>query len=93
MQTGAFGFGQANNPNEWQLHRGTGERRFHTTIKFGAPFNTVPQLAVALVDSSNTANLRVWIAAEDIQTDEFDLVVNTWDDTLIYAVWGVWIAQ
>jgi hypothetical protein len=45
------------------------------------------------VDSSNTANLRVWIAAEDIQTDEFDLVVNTWDDTLIYAVWGVWIAQ
>jgi H-type lectin domain len=94
MQTGAFNFGQGTHPSEWFLHSGSGERTFHTTIKFGVPFNTPPQVAVAVtgVDASNAANLRINMTTQDIQTDEFDLVVGTWADSLIYAIYGVWVA-
>jgi hypothetical protein len=95
MQTGTFYFSEATHPSEWRLSSGTGERRFRTTIKFPEAFATSPHLAVALtgVDSSNTTNLRIWIGAEDVETHEFDLVVNTWDNTLIYGVYGTWIAE
>jgi hypothetical protein len=42
---------------------------------------------------SNTANSRIWLGAEDIEADEFDLVVNTWADTFVHGVSGVWIAE
>ena len=77
------------------MNSGTGERRFHATIKFPEPFTTSPRVAVALtgVDASNTTNLRIWIAAQDIETHEFDLEVNTWDNTILHGVTGVWIAE
>jgi hypothetical protein len=95
MQTGAFHFDEVTNATEWRLSSGTGDRKFRTTIKFPEPFPSPPKLAVALtgVDSANSANLRLWIGAEDIEAHEFDLVVNTWADTLIYGVNGVWIAE
>jgi hypothetical protein len=95
MQTGTFLFSQKTNPSEWRLDSGTGHRKFHATIKFPEPFTTSPRVAVALtgVDSSNTTNLRIWIEAQDIETHEFDVAVNTWEDTLIYGINGVWIAE
>jgi H-type lectin domain len=79
MQTGIFYFSQATDPAEWHLWSGTGQRKFRATIKFPEPFNTPPRIAVALtgVDSSNATNLRIVIAAQDVETDEFDLVVTT----------------
>jgi H-type lectin domain. len=90
-----FTFNEKTHASEWHLNSGTGHRRFRETIKFPEPFTTPPRVAVALtgVDSSNTTNLRIWIEAQDIETHEFDLLVNTWDDTIIYGVSGVWIAE
>lgn len=95
MQTGTFFFSDKTHPAEWNLSSGSGSRTFRTTIKFPEPFEAPPRLAVALmgVDSANSANLRIWIGAQDIEAHEFDLVVNTWADSLIYGVNGVWIAE
>ncbi len=95
MQTGAFFFSEQTQPNEWNLSSGTGGRTFRATIKFPHPFDAPPQLAVALtgIDSANTTNLRIWIGTEDVEAHEFDLIVNTWDNTLIYGIHGVWIAE
>lgn len=95
MQIGTFNYSEATDPAEWRLNSGTGERRFRATIKFPEPFATSPRVAVALtgVDASNATNLRIWIAAQDIETREFDLAVNTWDNTILYGVTGVWIAD
>lgn len=95
MQTGTFNFSQTTDPSEWRLNIGTGERRFHKTIKFPEPFNTPPRVAVALtgIDSSSSTNLRISIEAQDIEAQEFDVVVNTWADTVIYGVFGAWIAE
>jgi hypothetical protein len=95
MQIGTFYFSQYTDPGEWHLNSGIGERRFHVTIKFPEPFTTPPRVAVALtgVDASNTTNLRVFIAAQDIEAHEFDLAVNTWDNTILHGVNGVWIAE
>ena len=95
MRTGTFDFSEKTHPSEWRLGSGTGHRIFRATIKFPEAFPVAPRLAVALtgVDSSNTTNLRVGIEAQDIEMQEFDLVVNTWDDTLIFGITGVWIAE
>lgn len=95
MQTGTFHFDELTNPREWRLSSGTGDRTFRATIKFPEPFTGPPKLAVALtgVDFSNSAGSRIMIGAEDIEAHEFDLVVNTWDDTVIHGVSGVWIAE
>jgi hypothetical protein len=95
MQTGMFNFSQATDSAEWRLNSGSGERNFHKTIKFPQPFNAPPQVAVALsgVDSSSTTNLRIEIWTEDIEPHEFDVVVHTWSDTILYGVSGVWIAE
>jgi hypothetical protein len=95
MQMGTFNFSQATDPAEWRLDSGTGDRRSHQTIKFPQPFNATPQVAVALtgVDSSSTTNLRIEIETQDIEPHEFDVVVRTWADTLIFGVSGVWIAE
>ena len=95
MRTGTFHFSEQTNPGEWRLSSGSGQRKFHATVKFPEPFAAPPRVAVALtgVDSSHTTNLRIWIEAEDIEMHEFDVAVNTWDDTLIFGVSGVWIAE
>ena len=95
MRTGTFDFSEKTHPSEWRLGSGTGHRIFRATIKFPEAFPVAPRLAVALtgVNSSNTTNLRVGIEAQDIEMQEFDLVVNTWDDTLIFGITGVWIAE
>lgn len=68
MQIGTFNFSQYTDPAEWRLNSGTGDRRFHVTIKFPEPFTTPPRVAVALtgVDASNTTNLRVVMEVLDI---------------------------
>jgi H-type lectin domain len=95
MRTGTFNFSKTTNPTNWNLYSGTGDRTFRATIKFPEPFETAPKIAVALtgLDASNAANTRVWIAAEDVENHEFDVVVNTWSDTLLYGINGVWIAE
>jgi len=90
-----FNFIEATDPGEWRLNSGTGERRFHATIKFPEPFTTSPRVAVALtgVDASNTTNLRIWIAAQDIETHEFDRTLGTRRSCTASPACGSWSSR
>ena len=44
------------------------------------------------IDADHQTNLRLQLHAEDVQFDEFNIRVVTWDDTLIYGIRVNWIA-
>lgn len=77
----------------WTLHQWSG--RFTTHVSFQQPFAKPPQVIVNLagLDVSNARNTRVTVSANNVSTSGFDLVVDTWADTILYAVWVSWIAS
>jgi hypothetical protein len=95
MQTGTVSLNYETHAAEWKLDSGSGERRFRTSIKFPDSFTAPPRVAVALagVDAGNSANLRVYLTTADVGVDEFDVIVTTWDDSSVYGVNVVWIAE
>ena len=50
-------------------------------------------LALAGVDCSKEANLRLDLEAYDIEPGEFSIRIKAWDDTLVYGVLVTWIAH
>jgi hypothetical protein len=58
------------------------------------PFGTPPHVAVAIsgVDAEQSANLRLFVETSDVAANEFNIVVFTWDDTLVFGVRVTWIA-
>jgi len=94
FQTGKVFYG-VDSPG-WNLHTATGERRFRSPdIAFGPPFGTPPKVALALagVDAEHATNLRLMLDAEDVEPGEFNIVVSTWEDSLVYNVLVTWIAS
>jgi len=79
----------------WHLNAGTGERRFESSdIHFQPPFPTTPGIALALSGiDGETSNLRVQVLPQDVEPDEFNIVVRTWGDTVLHGVWVTWIAS
>jgi H-type lectin domain-containing protein len=94
IQTGVFYYGYAANPGEWHLNTGLGRRTFDGEIKFPQPYASPPQVTVSLtgLDTGNVANTRVTIEAQDVTAADFEVLVNTWADSVVYSVWGSWIA-
>jgi hypothetical protein len=93
MQVGVFQFQPQ--LTGWNLNSGTGQRSFRSPdINFQPPFPGTPQILLALsgIDSEHTANLRITVHPDDIEPEEFNIVVNTWDDTLIHSVNVTWLA-
>jgi hypothetical protein len=93
MQMGAFEF----QPQAagWNLSSGTGPRSFRSPdIKFQLPFNGTPQILLALsgIDSEHTTNLRLTVRPDDVEPDEFNIIVSTWDDSIIHSVMVTWLA-
>ncbi|HEV7586750.1 MAG TPA: H-type lectin domain-containing protein [Longimicrobium sp.] len=89
--TVSYGYGTSG----WTLNIGSGARSFTTPdITFPTAFSTPPTMIVALygVDAGNSANLRLTVATADIEASEFNVVFNTWADSVIYTVWVSWIA-
>lgn len=79
----------------WSLHEGSGPRKFKTQdIPFSPPFATKPRVLLALagLDADAQFNTRVTLKVEDVEPEEFNVVVSTWDDTLIYGVRVSWLA-
>ena len=94
IQTREHQFGYATAPG-WTLNTGSGFRQFRSPdIKFNPPFTTPPTVALALsgIDGDRTTNLRVQLEASDVEADEFNVIVTTWDDSLVHQVWVTWIA-
>jgi hypothetical protein len=50
-------------------------------------------LALSGIDSEHTTNLRVTVTPYDVEADEFNIMIKTWGDTLIYSVLVTWIAH
>lgn len=79
----------------WNLSSGTGPRSFRSPdIKFQPPFSGTPQILLALsgIDSEHTTNLRLTVRPDDVEPDEFNIMVSTWDDSIIYSVMVTWLA-
>ena len=79
----------------WDLSSGQGQRTYKTPdLAFNPPFPQTPVVRVSLagIDSDSQFNTRVQVTAEDVQTDEFNIRVTTWDNSIIHAVWVSWIA-
>jgi len=82
--------------NGWNLSTGTGVRSFLTPdIAFQPPFSAPPTLVLALsgIDSEHGANLRVALQPSDVEAEEFNIIISTWDDTVLYGVTVIWIAH
>jgi hypothetical protein len=80
---------------DWNLHEGTGPRRFQSPdIRFHEAFTTPPTVVVAIasLDTEHQANTRVVVYTADVEADEFNIRIQTWDDSLVYQVWVTWIA-
>jgi hypothetical protein len=79
----------------WMLNTGTGERSYRSPdIAFQPPFSAPPKIALALsgIDSDRATNLRVVLEPYDVEAEEFNIVVRTWDDTVLHSVQVTWIA-
>ncbi len=82
--------------NEWNLNTGTGARTFSTPdIPFQPLFNAPPVIALALsgIDCEHTTNLRVALHPSDVEKEEFNIMISTWDDTILHGVTVTWIAH
>ena len=79
----------------WQLNAGSGFRTFLSPdIKFAPSFNTTPQVVVAfsgIIAQSN--NLQLAVATSDVEADEFNILIQVWDVTLLTEVSVTWIAH
>jgi hypothetical protein len=93
IQTGVAEFGPRT--QGWSLNTGTGLRSFRSPdIGFQPPFPAPPKMALALsgIDSDRATNLRVIVEPYDVEADEFNILVRTWDDTVLHSVLVTWIA-
>jgi hypothetical protein len=80
-------------PNGY-MWTGSGERDVLKYVDFPTSFKRKPSVSAALatVDSSKDANLRVNVSVQDITNDGFNVRVGTWGDTKLAAVSISWIA-
>ena len=81
---------------DWNLTSGIGDREYRSAdIPFPTRFSAQPSVALSLagLDCEHTANVRVEVYPENVQPEEFNIVVRTWHDTVIHSVVVTWIAH
>ncbi len=91
IQSGGVFLGTA----DWNLASGTGTREFRSPdIQFQSRFSAQPTVVLALcgLDCGHWANLRVDVCPENVQPEEFNIVVKTWNGTAIFSAVVNWIA-
>ncbi len=94
IQSGGVSLGQLTS-GDWNLGSGTGTREYRSPdIPFPSRFSAQPNVVLALcgLDCGHMTNLRVEVYPENVQPEEFNIVVRTWDDTELYAATVTWIA-
>ena len=67
---------------------------YTTKVTFQSPFEQVPTVTFGhyLLDSKWKTNLRVYTAVSGLTTTGFQISINTWDDTILYAAGVRWMA-
>jgi len=86
--------GGVNGLPDWTLSQGTGYREFRKTITFSTPYSTPPQVVIGLsvFDGGGSLGTRIGIAADNITTTGFELVIHTWADSIVGDTDVNWIA-
>jgi hypothetical protein len=94
VQTGTFYYGYVQNPTEWHLNTGSGPRTFDAEIKFPTPYASPPVVMIAMtgLDSGGNPNTRITLTSGDVTSADFEIVASTWSDSIVYSVFGTWIA-
>lgn len=87
-----FQMGQAD--LEGKLGKKVGKPEKRTTfVKFPVSFNTIPKVYVSLVKVDLSGNIhRIEIKAVDVNKDGFNLVFETWLDSVVYTASAAWLA-
>jgi hypothetical protein len=93
IQTGTKLDGASESLN-WTLNTGIGKRTYTAAVKFDSPFRVPPKVSLALSgqDVNEAKNNRIHLIAENITVDGFDLVYETWSDTVLHRIWATWTA-
>lgn len=78
----------------WPLNSGSGERKHRATIKFSKQFYAPPKVmaSISMFDITQGTNHRLKVSAENIKVDSFDIVLETWYDTKVFAATASWLA-
>jgi len=93
IQTGERYNGFQVNP-DWTLRTGTGWRSYRAAVTFDPPFLETPKVSLALSgqDVDPGTNNRIFLKAEKITVNGFDIVYTTWADTKVLSIWATWTA-
>ena len=80
--------------HDGEMWTGEGPRKTDRHVKFDGQFEVAPAVNVALAmwDMSNAANMRVDVRAENVDTRGFDIVFRTWGDSKVARVRVSWQA-
>jgi len=92
VQSAAFSMDKTT--KDFSLDNGKGDRIAQIEITFPTPFDSKPEIVIAVssVDAAKETNLRYSAKAIGISRDGFTLQVKTWDDSKIFGIGGSWIA-
>jgi hypothetical protein len=90
------GSGSADSTNTpgWTLSSGTAVRLYFADVKFPWKFAHPPTVMVALtsIDAEHTSNTRVLITAVNVNSEGFQVRMQTWADSIIWGLSYSWIA-
>lgn len=69
-------------------------RTFSAHINFEEKYERPPKVLLFInkLDSDKNTNLRISIYSSNIDTNGFDLNLQTWDDSIIYGFRIIWIS-
>ena len=76
------------------MHSSKGPRSFKIHINFNEKYEKIPHVMVSLkgLDINGDRNIRIYVFSENVSVYGFDLVIGTWNDSLIYEVNVSWIS-
>lgn len=94
VDTGVVAGSTEDGTGRWTLNDGSGERQSRYKVKFLTALPKAPTVAIWLnrIDASLFPTTRLDVRAENVTTDGFDVVFETWADSHVYGLGATWIA-
>ena len=73
---------------------GEGARELRQTVEFSERYMSAPvvNVSISLWDIDQKSNQRTDITAENIRSDQFEIVFRTWGDTRVARIRADWLA-
>ena len=93
VQSGVFDVNT--NTKGYTLDKNSGDRIFTQEVRFEKPFETIPNVVVAVnkLEVDKSQNVRFDVQATAVSRDGFVLRIKTWGDTRVLVIGGSWVAH